>query len=135
MKRKKVEPDKPAKNKGGRPRRDITYEQVMGLAAIHCTEKEIASYLKCSVSTITERFSAALREGWDQGQTSLKRKMHEKALAGDTQMLIWLSKQRLGYRDKQPDEVQQINFNVITHEVPRRKEPETIDIKPKEIEK
>lgn len=109
------------KNKGGRPKKAITDQMVYDLALIHCTADEIASVLKCSRTTIYENFSNALRAGHEAGQKTLKREMHKKAFAkgGDTHMMIWLSKQRLGYKDKQPEEATQIQFNVFTNEVPK----------------
>jgi|SRR6185436_15659552 len=103
----------------GRPKLEIDPDAVYSLALIHCTVDEIASVLKCNRDTIYARFSDVLRAGHEAGQMSLKRKMHEKALAGDTQLLIWLSKQRCGYKDKQPDEATQTNFNVYVNEVPK----------------
>lgn len=103
----------------GRPLKDIDPDKVFKLALIHCTIKEIASVLDCGVTTIEDRFSDLLRKGWDEGQMSMKRKMHEIAMAGDVKMLIWLSKQRLGYRDVMPEVAQQINFNVYCREIPK----------------
>jgi len=105
--------------KNGRHKLDIDPASVFELAKIHCTAEEIASVLKCHRDTIYARFSDVLRAGHEEGQMSLKRKMHEKAMSGDTQMLIWLSKQRLGYKDKQPEEATQVNFNVYVNEVPK----------------
>lgn len=103
----------------GRKLKDVDPEKVFELAKIHCTAEEIASVLGCSKSVIYDRFSEVLRAGHETGQMSLKRKMHEKAESGDTQMLIWLSKQRTGYRDKPQDEATEVNFNVFVNEVPK----------------
>src|SRR5277367_5740053 len=84
--------------KNGRKKKEIDPEQVFRLAHIHCTADEIAAVLGCNRSVIYDRFSDVLHKGHEDGQMSIKRKMHEKAFAGagDTTMLIWLSKQRLG---------------------------------------
>ncbi len=105
----------------GRPKVQITAQQVYDLAKIHCTADEISACLNCHTSVIYDSFSESLRKGHQDGQQSLKRKMHEKAFAGngDTTMLIWLSKQRLGYKERQPEEATQINFNVFINEVPK----------------
>lgn len=108
------------KNKGGRPLKEIDPEIVRKLAAIHCTKQEIASVVGCHIDTLyTERFSEILRVGVDEGKMSLKRKMYEVAMKGNASMLIWLSKQYLGHRDKQPDEVSQVNYTVVVNEVPK----------------
>ena len=103
----------------GRPLLPIKEDDVYNLALIHCTVPEIASVLGCSISTIEERFSGVLHKGWENGQMSLKRKMHSVAMEGDTKMLIWISKQRLGYKESMPEEATQINFNVNIIEVPK----------------
>jgi hypothetical protein len=108
-----------AQEGAGRPLKEINADQVYRLALIHCTIPEIASTLCCAPSTIKDRFSADLHRGHEEGQMSLKRKMHEVAMNGDTKMLIWLSKQRLGYKDVMPEEATQVNFNVYTTEVPK----------------
>lgn len=105
----------------GRPLLPIDPDQVYRLAEIHCTVKEIASILNCSEDTIFERFSDTLHRGWNHGQMSLKRKMHKIALddEGDGKMLIWLSKQRCAYKEQQPEDATQINFNVFCREIPK----------------
>ncbi len=103
----------------GRPKKAIDPKIVFQLASIDCTDEEIARCFDCHESTIRDRFSALLHEGRADGRRSLKRKMHEVAYNGDTKMLIWLSKQRLGYKDVQPEEATQVHFNVHVNEVPR----------------
>ncbi len=122
------------KNKGGRPKKDIDPKLVFELAHIHCTDDEIASVLGCATSTLQLRFSGVLRDGRQDGQKSLKRKMHEIAMNGDTKMLIWLSKQRLGYKDTIPEHHTHTVFNVICKDIPKPQiehEPITIDYKEK----
>lgn len=110
----------PNPENAGRIPAEIDPEAVKKLAAIHCTAEEIASVLGCAVDTIYARFSAIVKQGHEEGQMSIKRKMHTKALEGngDTGMLIWLSKQRCGYRERPLDEVQQTTINVHINEVP-----------------
>jgi hypothetical protein len=105
------------KDKGGRPLKEIDAELVGKLASIHCTKREIASIVGCHIQTLDhDRFTDILQKGQDEGKMSLKRKMFEVALKGNCAMLIWLSKQHLGMRDKQPDEVQQLNYTVVINE-------------------
>jgi hypothetical protein len=103
----------------GRPLKEIDPKMVFELASIDCTDSEIAKCFGCNESTIKDRFSTLLREGRAAGCRSMKRKMHEVAYSGDTKMLIWLSKQRLGYKENQPEAAQHIYFNVMVNEVPR----------------
>jgi len=41
-----------------------------------------------------------LEEGRERGSTSIRRMQFKKAMEGDTTMLIWLGKQKLGQTDK-----------------------------------
>lgn len=128
----KVSPYK-MKNPGGKPARtDVTHKEVYDLATIHCTIEEIAAVLGTTRDHIYTKHADALRRGHENGQMSLKRKMHKVALEGDTKMLIWLSKQRLGYKEQYPDIAQQVHFNIITQDIPV-KAPEIIDIHLKEL--
>lgn len=106
-------------DKGGRPKKEVNVELLRKMASEDCTVAEIGAALGCHKDTIYARFSDVLREGRDQGNCSLKRKMFELAMSGNVQMLIWLSKQRLGYKDRQPDEATQVHFNVSISDVPR----------------
>ena len=85
----------------GRKPIEINQEQVTRLAAIGCTNEEIASVVGCSHDTLVRRFKELLAEGRLQGKASLRRKQFELALSGNTTMLIWLGKQVLGQADKQ----------------------------------
>lgn len=83
-----------------RPRKQIDESQVESLAAINCSVEEIASVVKCDRRTLQRRFAAAIETGRNRGKSSLKRKMWETAMGGNVTMMIWLSKQMLGYTDK-----------------------------------
>lgn len=83
-----------------RPRKVIDPKQVESLAAINCTVEEIASVLGCSKDTLERRFAAVIKKGKENGRSSLRRMMYEKAKGGNVTMMIWLSKNMLGYSDK-----------------------------------
>jgi hypothetical protein len=107
--------------KSGRPSKDISSKMVIEMAADDYTVEEIAAHIPCAPSVLYDRFSEELNEGWKRGQASLKKKMHQKALddKGDSNMLIWLSKQRCGYRDRPADEAVQTVFNINVSEIPK----------------
>lgn len=84
-----------------RPPLEIDADTVEKLAAIHCTMEEIASVVGCSVDTLERRFADTIKRGKDVGKTSLRRRMWEAAQKGNITMMIWLSKQVLGFADKQ----------------------------------
>ena len=92
---------------GGRPKFEIDYKDVEKLAAIQCTQEEIASYLGCSVDTLQrdEKFCGLYKTGMDKGRMSLRRKQWDALAKGNNTMLIWLGKQYLRQADKQHQEV------------------------------
>ena len=83
-----------------RPKKLIDENQVETLAGINCSYEEMAAVLDCDPSTLTRRFAQAIEKGRHRGKMSLKRKMWETAMGGNVTMMIWLSKQMLGYSDK-----------------------------------
>ena len=85
----------------GRPLKIIDPEMVRQLAMIDCSYDEMAAVLKCDPKTLTNRFSQVIKEGREEGRSSLKRAQYKAAMNGNTTMLIWLGKQRLGQRDSQ----------------------------------
>ena len=88
---------------GGRPKFIIDYEQVEKLAGIQCTQEEIASWLGCSVDTLTrsDKFCGIYKKGISKGRMSMRRKQWKALDEGNTTMLVWLGKQYLGQSDKQ----------------------------------
>ncbi len=86
----------------GRPKKIIDYEAVSKLAAIQCTQAEIASFLGCSVDTLQrdEKFSGLYKEAIERGKMSLRRYQWKALEEGNTTMLIWLGKQYLGQKDE-----------------------------------
>lgn len=91
---------KAPKNKGGRPFKIIDVPLLDKLAAIHCTNEEMGAVLGCSADTLERRYAGHIKEGRAKGKMSLKRKMWEMALSGNVSLLIWLSKNELGWYDQ-----------------------------------
>jgi len=91
-----------------RPKKVIDWEQFDELCSILCTQEEIASVLKVSVSTLKRMVKAEKGESFDLyykkasagGTTSLRRLQFKAAEGGNVTMLIWLGKQLLGQSDK-----------------------------------
>jgi hypothetical protein len=83
-----------------RPQKIIDPETVKKLAALNCSFEEIGHIVGCSVDTLERRFAGVIKEGRSHGKVSLKRKMFDTAIAGNVTMMIWLSKNLLGYTDK-----------------------------------
>ena len=88
---------------GGRPKKEIDYELAGKLAAIQCTQEEIADILDISRQTLLkdEQFLYIFRTKKETGKSSLRRMQWKTAEAGNPTMQIWLGKQYLGQSDKQ----------------------------------
>ena len=92
----------------GRPKKDIDWEQLDKLCALHCTAQECASFLGISVDTLENKlrdqfkttFSEYFRQKSAAGKTSLRRRQFEMAQTTPS-LAIWLGKQWLGQTDKQ----------------------------------
>src|SRR3990172_4869161 len=96
-----------AKNQRGRPAKKLDLVQIEAMAAIGLTMDEIGKILDVHRTTIWRRaqedpeFCNALEKGKAKLHVSLKRKMYEQGVRdGNTTMLIWLSKNLLGWSDK-----------------------------------
>ena len=96
-----------AKNKGGRPRKEIDYDTLDRLCAIQCTGEEIAGILDMSYESLNNKLKQEQGIGFldyfakksATGKMSLRRKQFKMAETNPT-MAIWLGKQYLGQRDK-----------------------------------
>jgi hypothetical protein len=120
----KAQDDPPPKRKGGRPRVEIDLDQVKELAAIGCTDDEIAVFFKVSKQTIMTRkaeeaFLNALNEGRNNRKMSLRRAQTKAALAGSIPMLIWLGKNDLGQVDRQEHTIGTISDELIKKDLDR----------------
>jgi hypothetical protein len=84
-----------------RQRKAVDEKLVERLAAIGCTDREIATLLEVSENLLRRRCRAALDRGRTRLKKSLRRKQIELAKKGNVPMLIWLGKQYLDQRDRQ----------------------------------
>ena len=93
--------------KMGRPKKKLDLKLAEKLAAIMCTQEEIAGILDVSLSTLKrdEDFCTIYKKAQDGAKMSIRRSQFKKALAGDTTMLIWLGKIYLGQRETVNQEV------------------------------
>lgn len=83
-----------------RPKIEINPIEVEKLAAMQCTNSEIAAFFDCSQDTIERRFAAELAKGREKGKAKLRRLQWQSAEKGNVVMQIWLGKQILGQSDK-----------------------------------
>ena len=80
---------------------EIDRDQLEKLAAIHCTNTEIAAVMDCDSSLLSKPpYSEIIAKGKEKGKMSLRRAMYNSAVTkGNIAMQIWLSKQLLGMRE------------------------------------
>lgn len=93
----------------------IDLDELEKLAAMHCTEAEVAAWFSKPGATINQQaiskklqqepFKTTWANGWAKGNISLRRQQKQRADAGDKTMLIWLGKQWLGQSDRQAVEL------------------------------
>ena len=100
------------------PVKPIDPEMVYKLAQIHCSIDEICVLLEADRTTLYDNFSHELQKGHIEGKMSIKRKMFEIALKGNTTMLIWLGKQYLGHKDQIHPESMAARFDIVINEMP-----------------
>lgn len=121
------EVEKPIKKKRGgvipgqgRKPMPIDEKLLYKLAQTMLPVTSIATILECSTDTLEKRFYGILQAGRENRRVSLVQKMwHQALFEKDTKMMIWLSKQHLGYRDTPVINATQINFKIVIDEVPK----------------
>jgi hypothetical protein len=80
---------------------EIDEADVIKLAQMNCTMKEIAAFCNCSVDTLERRFADVIAKGKEQGRISLRRLQWQSAQKGNVVMQLFLGKNMLGQADKQ----------------------------------
>jgi len=83
----------------GLRKRVVTPEDVYKLAALGCSNNEIARWFDIDENTLTYNFSETIAKGKDDLKNSLRRAQIKLALGGNAVMLIWLGKNLLGQSD------------------------------------
>ena len=104
-----------------RPLKDIDWDQVDKMCAIHCTGEEQASILGVDYDTLNSAckreqgcsFSDYFKQKASHGRMSLRRKQYSAAMDGNTTMLVWLGKNWLGQSDQPEVEAQDLPPIVI----------------------
>jgi len=92
----------------GRPKAVIDWAVVGKLLEAGCAGTDIASQLGIGVDTLERRcrtdnkvtFSAFSQQKRMSGDNLLRAAQYKAAMEGNTTMLVWLGKQRLGQSDK-----------------------------------
>lgn len=95
-----------------RPLKDVDENLVEGLAAIGCTDREIAVLSGVSIQTLDRRFGEILDKGRQTLKMKLRRWQLQAAERGSTAMLIFLGKNLLGQRDAVQLDVNQLDSEI-----------------------
>lgn len=80
----------------GRNKTVIPEEQVLELAKLHCTNKEMADFFEVPLTTFTDNFRDIITKGRLDTKQRLRAAQLKMALNGDRTLLIWLGKNILG---------------------------------------
>lgn len=83
----------------GKNKRIVTPDDVYKLAALGCTDREIATWFSTKEDTLRYNFADILAKGREDLKQALRQAMLKNALGGNAVMQIWLSKNYLGMRD------------------------------------
>lgn len=106
----------------GRPKKQVDSTQLKNLMRLKPTLEDTAAFFEVTARTIervikkeyNQTFVEFRQQNMVHTRLGLVRKMIEKALAGDNTMLIWCSKNMLGWSDKQEVDLKmdQIQINI-----------------------
>lgn len=99
-----------------RPQKQIDWDQVDKLCAIHCTGEEQANILGVDYDTLNRAchrehnlsFAEYFKQKSATGKMSLRRRQYSAAMDGNTTMLVWLGKNWLGQSDMPEPEPQDL---------------------------
>jgi hypothetical protein len=89
----------------GRPKKELDKGLIKQLAGIMCTNDEIAQICGVTRKTLSVNYKDTLDEGRSEAKASLRRQQWQKAMDGNTTMLIWLGKQYLSQRDQPESDI------------------------------
>ena len=84
----------------GRPKKELDKDVIAKLSQIGCTQEEIGSVVGISARTLQRRYADLVEENKNIGKASLRKRMWASALKGNPNMMIWLSKNHLGMKDR-----------------------------------
>jgi hypothetical protein len=83
----------------GMRKRVVTPEEVFKLAALGCTDKEIAVWFDIAYDTLRYNFTDIIAKGRQEMKTQLRHAMFKNALGGNAALQIFLAKNMLGMSD------------------------------------
>jgi hypothetical protein len=87
----------------GMRKRVVTPEEVFKLAALGCTDREIATWFDIAYDTLRYNFTDIIAKGRQEMKTQLRHAMFKNALGGNAALQIFLAKNMLGMSDNPLD--------------------------------
>jgi alkylhydroperoxidase/carboxymuconolactone decarboxylase family protein YurZ len=84
----------------GRPQKELDTKVIANLSQIGCTQEEIGSVVGISARTLQRRYADLIEDNKNKGKASLRKRMWQSALKGNPNMMVWLSKNYLGMKDR-----------------------------------
>ena len=87
----------------GMRKRVVTPEEVFKLAALGCTDREIATWFDIAYDTLRYNFTDIIAKGRQEMKTQLRHAMFKNALGGNAALQIFLAKNMLGMSDSPLD--------------------------------
>jgi hypothetical protein len=97
----------------GRPYVKIDFAKVEALAAIGCSQEEIAAELGIGETTLKRRFGPILKKGTKKCHVRLRSALYRHAVKGDPRLLVFLGKAYLGLKEE-PSTVVNVATNVLS---------------------
>ena len=98
----------------GRPKRVIDFQKVEALAAIGCSQEEIAAELGIGETTLKRHCGPILKRGTKKCHVKLRSAMFRHAMKGDPRLLVFLGKVYLGLKEDDPQTVVNVSQNAIS---------------------
>jgi hypothetical protein len=97
----------------------IDPKSVYALASSMISIASMATILGVDEETLTKRYADVIAQARQKQNHRLASAMYSKALdQGDGRMMIWLSKQHLGYKESWPDSMQPVAININVRDIP-----------------
>ena len=97
----------PKKDLGGRPPHEPTEanrQKVITCAAVGIPQMDVARLLGMSINTLRKHYLDELETGSIEANVAIGGTLFNKAKSGDTTAMIWWTKARMGWTDKQGDD-------------------------------
>lgn len=112
--------DKKLSRSVGQPKKELDRDKLYLLCQTLLPVETIAAVMECGKDVIYTQYADVLQSARENRKSSLSQAMWYAALVEKSEkMMIWLSKQHLGYRDTFAEEITPNAFTININEIPR----------------